>query len=30
MSSGRGRQKYCIICGTQRAAFSTVEYCFGC
>jgi hypothetical protein len=30
MSSGRGRQKYCIACRTQRAAFSTVEYCFTC
>jgi integrase len=30
MSSGRGRQKYCTVCRTQRAAFSTVEYCFTC
>ena len=30
MNSGRGRQKHCIVCATERAAFSTVDYCFTC
>ncbi len=30
MSAGRGRQKVCIECRTAKAAFSTVDYCFGC
>ncbi|MDA8322943.1 MAG: hypothetical protein M0030_24485 [Actinomycetota bacterium] len=30
MSAGRGHQRACIVCGTVKAAFPGVDYCFGC
>src|SRR5699024_5157391 len=30
MSSGRGRQHLCTVCGTTPAAFTPVDYCFAC